>query len=65
MLPKFEGGTHDEHERAEHHPLCSQRMSSLGEKRLDRLYALLEREQDPDTVAALRWAIFTLEQHLK
>ena len=40
-------------------------MSSLNEKRLDRLYALLEREQDPDTVATLRWAIFTLEQHLK
>lgn len=40
-------------------------MSSLDEKRLDRLYALLEREKDPNTAAALRWAIFTLEQHLK
>lgn len=40
-------------------------MSSLEKKRLDRLYALLEREQDPDTAAALRWAIFALEQHLK
>ena len=39
-------------------------MSSLEGKRLARLYKLLEREQDPDT-AALRWAIFTLEQHLK
>lgn len=40
-------------------------MSSLEEKRLDRLYALLEDERDPDIAAALRWAIFTLEQHLK
>lgn len=40
-------------------------MSSLDEKRLDRLYALLEREKDPNTAAALRWAIFTLEQYLK
>lgn len=40
-------------------------MSGLEEKRLDRLYALLERERDPDTAAALRWAIFTLEQYLK
>lgn len=40
-------------------------MSSLEEKRLDRLYNLLEREQDPDNAAALRWAIFTLEQYLK
>ena len=40
-------------------------MSSFDKKRLDRLYALLEREQDPDTAAALRWAIFTLEQYLK
>lgn len=40
-------------------------MSNLDEKRLDRLYALLEREQDPDTAAALRWAIFTLEQYLQ
>ncbi len=40
-------------------------MSSLEGKRLARLYELLEREQDPDTAAALRWAVFTLEQHLK
>lgn len=40
-------------------------MSGLDEKRLDRLYALLEKEQDPDTAAALRWAIFTLEQYLQ
>lgn len=40
-------------------------MSSLDEKRLDRLNALLEREKDADTAAALRWAIFTLEQYLK
>ena len=40
-------------------------MSSPDEKRLGRLYALLEREKDADTAAALRWAIFTLEQYLK
>ncbi len=40
-------------------------MSSLDQKRLDRLYQLLERERDPDTAAALRWAIYTLEQYLK
>ncbi len=40
-------------------------MSSLDEKRLNRLYGLLEKEQNPDNAAALRWAIFTLEQHLK
>lgn len=40
-------------------------MSSLDKKRLDRLCALLEREKEPDTAAALRWAIFTLEQYLK
>lgn len=40
-------------------------MSPLDRKRLDRLYTLLERERDPDTAAALRWAIFTLEQYLK
>lgn len=37
---------------------------TLEEKRIDRLYKLLrraEREKDPDTAAALRWAIFTLE----
>ena len=40
-------------------------MSSLDQKRLDRLYQLLERERDSDTAAALRWAIFTLEGFLK
>lgn len=37
---------------------------TLEEKRIERLYALLsraEREKDVDTAAALRWAIFTLE----
>ena len=40
-------------------------MSSLDMKRLDQLYQLLDREQEPHTAAALRWAIFTLEQGLK
>ena len=40
-------------------------MSGLEQQRLDRLYALLKREPDPDTAAALRWAIFTLEQQQK
>lgn len=40
-------------------------MSGLDQKRLDRLYTLLEREKDLDNAAALRWAIFTLEQYLK
>ena len=40
-------------------------MSSLDEKRLARLYTLLGREKDPETAAALQWAIFTLEQYLK
>ncbi len=39
-------------------------MSGLDAKRLDRLYALLERERDADTAAALQWAIFTLERLL-
>ena len=30
-------------------------MSGLEQQRLDRLYALLKK--DPDTAAALRWAI--------
>ena len=37
-------------------------MPSEKEKKLDRLYTLLEREKDEDTAAALRWAIFQLEQ---
>ena len=48
-----------------HHPLSSQHMSGLEQQRLDLLYALLKKEKDPDTAAALRWAIFTLEQYLK
>ena len=43
-------------------------MSSLDQARLDHLYRLLhraEREHDVDGAAAIRWAIFTLEQHLK
>ena len=44
------------------HPLCAERMSGLDK---DRLYVLLEREKDADTAAALRWAIFTLEQYLQ
>jgi len=42
-------------------------MSSLDHKQIDRLYSLLERaerEDDPDMTAALRWAIFTLENRL-
>ena len=40
-------------------------MSSMDKKRLERLYGLLEKEKDADSAAALRWAIFTLEQLLK
>lgn len=40
-------------------------MSGLEQRRMDRLYALLKKEKDPDTAATLRWAIFTLEQYLK
>ena len=38
---------------------------SLEEKRIDRLYKLLERVKDPDTKAVLRWAIFELERMTK
>ena len=37
----------------------------MEEKRIDQLYRLLERaerEKDTEAAAALRWAIFTLEQ---
>ncbi len=37
----------------------------MKERNLERLYKLLERterEKDTETAAALRWAIFTLEQ---
>ena len=40
-------------------------MSRIDEARIDRLYDLLRREKDVDTVAPPRWAIFTLEQLLK
>lgn len=36
----------------------------MEQKKIDKLYALLERaekEHDVDAVAALRWAIFQLE----
>lgn len=37
---------------------------TLEEKRIDRLYKLLHKleDKDPDTAAALRWAIFKLER---
>ena len=38
----------------------------MDEKKIDRLYMLLERaekEHDHETVAALRWAIFQLENN--
>ena len=39
------------------------KLSENDQKQIDRLYALMEREEsDPDTAAALRWAIFQLEQ---
>lgn len=37
----------------------------MGKKKIEKLYGLLERaekEKDAETAAALRWAIFTLEQ---
>lgn len=38
-------------------------LSSLDRKQIDRLYVLLSKVdgKDPDTAAALRWAIFQLE----
>lgn len=36
-------------------------LSALDQKQVDRLYQLLEREKDQGIAAALRWAIFTLE----
>ena len=40
---------------------------TLEEKRIERLYKLLHQieRKDPDTAAALRWAIFELERNLK
>lgn len=40
-------------------------MSSLDKKRLDRLYNLMAQAANEDDAAALRWAIFLLEQYLK
>lgn len=38
-------------------------LSKIDEQQIDRLYKLMEREKSaPDTAAALRWAIFQLEQ---
>lgn len=40
----------------------------MDEKRLERLYSLLDRaeqEKDLDSVAALRWAILRLESIVK
>lgn len=37
----------------------------MNEKKIERLYQLLdmaEKEKDTESAAALRWAIFTLEQ---
>lgn len=38
-------------------------MTTLDQKRLDRLYVLLRKLEgkDPETAAALRWAIFAIE----
>ncbi|WP_267901545.1 hypothetical protein [Caproicibacter fermentans] len=40
---------------------------SIEERRIDRLYKLLHQVErnDPDTAAALRWAIFELERMVK
>jgi len=35
---------------------------SLEQKRIERLYKLLSQTKNPDTAAALRWAIFELER---
>ena len=37
----------------------------MNEKYMERLYKLLEKAKNQDTAAALRWAIFTLEQYCK
>lgn len=40
---------------------------SLGKKRIEQLYKLLRQieRNDPDTAAALRWAIFELERQVE
>jgi hypothetical protein len=35
---------------------------TLEEKRIDRLYQLMEQVKDTDTKATLKWAIFELEK---
>lgn len=42
-------------------------LDKIDQMRVDRLYELLHEadKKDPDTAAALRWAIFTLEQGLQ
>ncbi len=45
-------------------PIQGEREEDMKEKRIERLYELLERaekEKDADAAAALRWAIFSLE----
>lgn len=45
-------------------PIQGEREEDMEEKRIERLYELLERaerEKDEASVAALRWAIFSLE----
>ena len=44
------------------HNATFDRKEAAGMEKIDRLYALLERNDvDEDTKAALRWAIFQLE----
>lgn len=41
-----------------------EKVKDMDKKKIERLYTLLERaekEKDTETVVALRWAIFTLE----
>ncbi len=35
---------------------------NLEDRHMDRLYKMLEKTENEDNDAALRWAIFTLEQ---
>lgn len=48
----------------DHTQKLKKEVASMKEKNLERLYKLLgraEREHDTETAAALRWAIFELE----
>jgi len=38
---------------------------TLEEKRIERLYKLMEQTKDQDMKATLRWAIFELERNFK